>query len=263
MGRSILTRHLLLLLLSPLATFSIRTDYINSDNIKMSINVTGHNTTVTWTNPNKNISGRCYSTELQYRRSCNTHWQEQTFDVMEDFVNVFYLTRGNYLFRLRMKYGCIDKSEWSAWVDQWRNDTEHDACVLQVPVANWSFYYALLALVPVTLVLLFCIIKRICQNNLPVVPDPKHVQEKILNLSQSQGRSFFLYVSQWWDSVSQDNQKYECNTVMIEVVSLTKSGNGEQQTEDEDNYGDLCEPSITTISAYIHWGQSHEWSTEA
>uniref|UniRef100_A0AAY4EDH1 Fibronectin type-III domain-containing protein n=1 Tax=Denticeps clupeoides TaxID=299321 RepID=A0AAY4EDH1_9TELE len=217
------------------------------------INVTGHNTTVTWTNPNKNISGRCYSTELQYRRSCNTHWQpsprlkEQTFDVMEDFVNVFYLTRGNYLFRLRMKYGCIDKSEWSAWVDQclWRTG------LFIMLYWHWCLSH-LFALVTYNLNVSYnlCII---CQNNLPVVPDPKHVQEKILNLSQSQ----------WWDSVSQDNQKYECNTVMIEVVSLTKSGNGEQQTEDEDNYGDLCEPSITTISAYIHWGQSHEWSTEA
>ncbi|XP_036443708.1 cytokine receptor-like factor 2 [Colossoma macropomum] len=196
-----------LLVLSVVLCFQIWAESSSADSINMRISNTSDSITVTWENPNKSKNNQCYRFDVQYRHLCDSSWKSVNDIKGFSFKLPAPDMKKNYVFRIRARLYCIN-GNWSKWSPEkyWRNDT--GLCIAETsPVSIRD--YLLVTVLPVTcLLLVFAITQeRVRRLVLPIIPDPKHTQERILNIEQFQ----------WFTSFSETCE--ECEIVEIEVDS--------------------------------------------
>ncbi|KAI4886080.1 hypothetical protein NFI96_030134 [Prochilodus magdalenae] len=179
--------------------------FINPDSTNLWISNTSDTITVTWEKPDKTLFDKCYRTDLQYKHHCSSSWK--SVKDLEGFS--FKLTapdmKKNYVFKIRTWLQCIHGT-WSNWSSEkfWRNDTGH--CIRATTSVSIRDYL-LVTVLPMLCLLLICVLaqERVRRLVLPIIPDPKHTQERILNIEQFQ----------WFTSFSETCE--ECEIVEIEV----------------------------------------------
>ncbi|KAL7881577.1 hypothetical protein AOLI_G00084250 [Acnodon oligacanthus] len=176
-----------LLVLSMVFCFQIWAESSSANKIiNMRITNTSDSITVTWEKPDKSKNDQCYRADVQYRHLCDSSWK-----IVNDIKGFSFKLpapdmRKNYAFRIRASLYCIN-GNWSEWSQEkyWRNDT--GLCIAEKsPVSIRD--YLLVTVLPVTcLLLVFAITQeRVRRLVLPIIPDPKHTRERILNIEQFQ-----------------------------------------------------------------------------
>ncbi|XP_026851760.2 cytokine receptor-like factor 2 isoform X1 [Electrophorus electricus] len=230
-------RSWLRLALSAVLCFQAKAENSTVETFSMVIKNTSSIINVTWKKPDETVSDSCYRTHIQYRQYCDTSWKSVT-----DIPGFFFqlpapdLTK-NYVFRLRMRLYCIN-SEWSEWSPEkyWNNDT--DLCIAKTSV-NIKNYLLVTLLLMAGFLLFFAITQeRVRRLVLPIIPDPKHTQETILNVEELQWCSSFPGACE------------ECKTAEILVVEETEIPEIPESTHTAfDNYDrDLTANSINPYS---------------
>ncbi|KAL7865885.1 hypothetical protein SRHO_G00111320 [Serrasalmus rhombeus] len=195
-----------LLVLSVVLCFQIWAESSSADKIiNMRITNTSDSITIAWEKPDKRKIDQCYRADVQYRHLCDSSWK-----IVNDIKGFSFKLpapdmRKNYAFRIRARLYCIN-GNWSEWSQEkyWRNDT--GLCIAEKSSVSIRDYL-LVTVLPVTcLLLIFAITQeRVRRFVLPIIPDPKHTQERILNIEQFQ----------WFTSFSETCE--ECEIVEIEV----------------------------------------------
>ncbi|XP_051997801.1 cytokine receptor common subunit gamma-like [Xyrauchen texanus] len=195
---------------------------IDMDKIDMKISNTSHVISVTWKPPNNKSDPRCYTSEVQCKSQCVKDWERGLKYKLEHKNEEYGLNmstlsmKKNYDFRIRMMLSCIG-GEWSNWtqVQHWGNNT--DACMEES--SSYIWIYVLIPVLPMTGLLLMYLFTQesIRRLILPVVPDPKHLKNKIIDIDQSQ----------WWSNLTQCSE--ECTTTDIEIINKSER-DGDDQT---------------------------------
>ncbi|KAL4656815.1 hypothetical protein GN956_G4595 [Arapaima gigas] len=211
---------------------------ITPQNIDLWLSNTSNSIVATWRNPNTKIIDACYESHLQYKTQTDHKWKNV---LLRDF---FFLLPPpycgeKYVFRLRMKYECLNRT-WSSWTPEkfWENEGCPDKCQPQTSVD--AILYFLLLLIPLIIAMLFCMFsqKRQVSSNFSIrralisqIPDPKHTVDDLLCIEHSQ----------WWPSL--ESPCVDCVTVEIEIVCLEK-----EEEEDGTTSTELHPSKLTTLT---------------
>ncbi|XP_076857278.1 cytokine receptor-like factor 2 [Brachyhypopomus gauderio] len=178
---------------------------LSAEEFNMMIQNTSSSISLVWGKPNERFTDMCYRTHIQYRRHCETSWKNVTNVPGFSFQLPAPDMKDNYVFRLRMRLYCIN-GDWGEWSPEkyWKND--RDPCIAKTTVSIRN--YLLVTVLPMAgFLLCFALTQeRVRRLILPIIPDPKHTQESILNIEPFQ----------WWGSFSQACE--ECRTTEILVI---------------------------------------------
>ncbi|XP_041940354.1 cytokine receptor-like factor 2 [Alosa sapidissima] len=182
------TTQILWLLLLPFLSFTagFYPKAIDVEKIKLSINETGQHLLLSWSNPEPSIRPECYDTHLQYMSSCHENWTVAYNNKTKNFSLAVTQGRGRYGFKVRMRYGSRGSS-WSAWTrEKWTLEGNSVPCDMGPPQGT-AYYPVLWTLIAVILILLLFLSTQKWIRNyiLQNIPDPKHVQQNMLNFSHS------------------------------------------------------------------------------
>ncbi|GAA6108272.1 cytokine receptor-like factor 2 [Tachysurus ichikawai] len=187
------------------AQFRVKCTSVELNTFNMKISHTSHSLNLSWDKPDQQKSELCYRTHVQYRSHCETSWKNNTNISRFSFVLPAPDMKKNYAFRIRMRLECTQKT-WGEWspVKYWRNDT--GPCITEASSFTVK-HYLLISMAPVAgFMLVYAITHdRVRRLVLPIIPDPKHIQEKILNIEQVQ----------WWSNFTQPCE--DCKVAEIKV----------------------------------------------
>ncbi|XP_058248844.1 cytokine receptor-like factor 2 [Hemibagrus wyckioides] len=194
-----------LLVLSAVLCAQFSVECASVDIFNMTIKHTSHSINLSWERPDKTKSKWCYRTHVQYRSHCETSWKNNT-DISElSFELPAPDMKKNYAFRLRMRLECTQKP-WGEWspIKYWRNDT--GPCITEALTFTVKDYLLITILPLVGFMLVYALTHdRVRRLVLPIIPDPKHTQERILNIEQIQ----------WWSNFTQTCE--DCKVSEIKV----------------------------------------------
>ncbi|KAI5621218.1 cytokine receptor-like factor 2 [Silurus asotus] len=163
------------------------------DMFNLKVRNKSHSINLSWERPDEKKNKLCYRTDLQYRSQCDTTWKNHTDISGFTFELPALDMKKNYAFRLRMRLECTQKN-WGQWspIKKWRNDTA--SCMTDT--ASFTVKdYLLIAMLPLVGLMLFYAIThdRVRRLVLPIIPDPKHTQGRILNIEEIQWWSDFAH----------------------------------------------------------------------
>ncbi|XP_076119499.1 cytokine receptor-like factor 2 isoform X2 [Alosa pseudoharengus] len=195
---------------------------IDVEKIKLSINETGQHLLLSWSNPEPDIRPTCYDTHLQYMSSCHENWTVAYNNKTRNFSLAVTQGRGRYGFKVRMRYGCRGSS-WSTWTrEKWTIEGNSVPCNMDPPQGT-AYYPVLWTLIAVILILLLFLSTQKWIRNyiLQNIPDPKHVQQNMLNFSHSA----------WWENTS---LKGECVAIEVEEVVIDQVNQDEKKHKEEE-----------------------------
>ncbi|KAL6484938.1 hypothetical protein MHYP_G00069830 [Metynnis hypsauchen] len=227
--------HWVLLVLSVVLCFQIWAESSSTDKIiNIRITNTSDSITVTWENPDKSKINQCYRADVQYRHLCDSSWK-----IVNDLKGFSFKLpapdmRKNYVFRIRARLFCIT-GNWSEWSQEkyWRNDT--GLCIAEKSPPSIR-NYLLVTVLPVTcLLLVFAITQeRVRRLVLPIIPDPKHTQERILNIEQFQWFTSFLETCEECEivEIEVDYEREDQKSEITEEQPLQKPTNASPESHD-------------------------------
>ncbi|XP_053482746.1 cytokine receptor-like factor 2 [Ictalurus furcatus] len=216
-----------LLILSVMLCGQSRVKCSSVDTFNMKIRNTSHSIDVSWEKPDKRKREQCYVTHVQYKSLCETSWKNHTDITGLSFVLPAPDMKKNYAFRIRMSLECTQRlwGEWSP-VKYWRNDTA--PCMADTSSFTVKDYLLITMLPLAGFMLIYALTHdRVRRLVLPIIPDPKHTQERILNIEQIQ----------WWSNFAQACE--DCKVSEIKIydreeekveITLIKSDLDEQPT---------------------------------
>ncbi|KAB5577033.1 hypothetical protein PHYPO_G00205330 [Pangasianodon hypophthalmus] len=194
-----------LLILSAVLCAQSRVKGSSVDTFNMKISHTSHSINLSWEWPDKRKSKLCYRTHVQYRSHCETSWKNYTDISGFSFELPAPDMKKNYAFRLRMRLGCTQKN-WGEWspIKYWKNDTA--PCMTDTSSFTVKDYLLITMLPLVGFMLVYAITHdRVRRLVLPIIPDPKHTQERILNIEQIQ----------WWSNFAQTCEDCKVSEIKI------------------------------------------------
>ncbi|XP_060784743.1 cytokine receptor-like factor 2 [Neoarius graeffei] len=196
-----------LLILSVVLCAQSRVKCSSVDTFNMMINNTTNSINLSWERPDQNKSKLCYKTHVQYRSHCDTSWKNYSEIPGFSFELPAPDMKKNYAFRLRMRLECTQKS-WGEWspVKNWGSDTHKAPCITKTSSFTVKDYL-LITMLPLTgFMLVYALTHdRVRRLVLPIIPDPKHTQERILNIEQIQ----------WWSNFAQTCEDCKISEIKI------------------------------------------------
>ncbi|XP_066497533.1 cytokine receptor-like factor 2 isoform X2 [Hoplias malabaricus] len=145
---------------------------------------------MTWEKPDKKKNTRCYSSHVRYRLQCHLNWQDVENIKGLSFVLPAPDLRKTYVFKIRTKLECIG-GNWSKWSpDKLSRNVTGNCNETSSSLSSFNIkkYLVPMVLSVVCFLLVYACVsqERVRRLVLPIIPDPKHIQERLLSIEQVQ-----------------------------------------------------------------------------